>query len=260
VQSQFPAIIAALWVTDESLQLDLLCRGVAAHFPQTAVLPSAQAAVVALMGVAIDNATIQERCAGAIANILQKCSREQQTLWGEAGACQAVIAAMTAHAGSAAVQECCARAVTELSRWHCVNGDRLAAAGAFTAIAAAMRNHIGSAPIQRQCALALEASAWWYNTTMVSAAGVGGALMAAMRSHAASAAVQADCARAVISLACADGEARWLYAVGKCGLLLTAMRAHATSQDVQDRCAMALSFICSGMSCGAPVRERVCLS
>eukprot|EP00232_Nephroselmis_pyriformis_P029495 CAMPEP_0182853632 /NCGR_PEP_ID=MMETSP0034_2-20130328/803_1 /TAXON_ID=156128 /ORGANISM="Nephroselmis pyriformis, Strain CCMP717" /LENGTH=286 /DNA_ID=CAMNT_0024984411 /DNA_START=92 /DNA_END=949 /DNA_ORIENTATION=- len=101
------------------------------------------------------SAWVQERACRALAN-LARDSPANRACAAEAGAVEAVVAAMRAHGGSADVQEWACSALLCISFGISANRVRAAEAGAVEAVVAAMRAHGGSTQVQKRACHALD--------------------------------------------------------------------------------------------------------
>ena len=90
---------------------------------------------------------------GALRNMA--CNADNKVKAGSAGAIEAVVAAMRAHASNAGVQEQGCRALINLTN-NDANQVKAGSAGAIDAVVAAMRAHASSASVQEQGKIVLD--------------------------------------------------------------------------------------------------------
>mmetsp|Transcript_20615 Transcript_20615/g.33427 ORF Transcript_20615/g.33427 Transcript_20615/m.33427 type:complete len:187 (-) Transcript_20615:402-962(-) len=106
-------------------------------------------------GQGLGEEDVQEYGCFALQNILSYNSTEMATRAGNAGAIEALVAAMRGHARSEIVQELGCNALFDLSIGSTENATRAVNAGAVEAMVAAMRGHAGSQGVQEQACVAL---------------------------------------------------------------------------------------------------------
>ena len=173
----------------------------------------------------------------------------------DAGAIEAVVAALTAHGADPTVQAVGCRTLVELG----ANRDgysklRAASAGAVEAVVAALRAHGANAAVQEHgcAALVIICGNVDNNTVKARAAGAIEAVVAALRAHGANAAVQEHACDALFTLCYHDYDdgikasaVEAVEATGAVEAVVSALRAHGAHAPVQKQACRALWLLAS---------------
>ena len=190
--------------------------------------------VVALLKTFSHSADVVRPAFAALESIVGGDDEAKRVAAGEAGAIEAVVAAMRAHGSNAEVQK---QGCWALENMACdaENKVKAGSAGAIEVVVAAMRAHASNAGVQqRGCGALMNMTFNDENKVKAGSAGAIESVVAAMRAHGSNAGVQQRGCWALKNMTCKNAENK--VKAGSAGAIeavVAAMRAHDSNAGVQ---------------------------